>query len=63
MPPDITILPQQATRIAEEASKAGAAIGVSQFGSCLVIDNGQSKFVINAGGHDIPPATQEVLPC
>lgn len=56
----ITILPKQAARIALETAKAGCAVGVTQSGSTLTVNNGKEIFVINAGGHDIPPPNEEL---
>lgn len=57
----ITILPAQAARIAQETAKTGAAVGVSQSGSTLTIETGQRVFGIDADGSDIVPKGQEKL--
>ncbi len=57
LPNQISILPAQAHRIAQEASKTGATVGVSPSGSyrnALIIDTGRGIHIINAGGGDIP---------
>lgn len=59
MPNDVVILPAQASRIAQETAKTGAAIGVSQSGSNLTLDIGKETFAINAGGFNIPSSEQE----
>lgn len=62
MAPDVTIFPAQAARIVQETAKTGAAVGVSQSGSSLILDTGRETFMINAGGFDIPdPKSQEKL--
>ncbi len=54
-PPDVTILPEQASRLAAVGLQTGAAIGVSQSGSTLTIDTGDEIFRINAQGTTIEP--------
>lgn len=54
----VTIMPGQASRIAQEAAKTGAAVGVSQSGSyhnALIIDTGRGIIIIDPGGGDIQP--------
>jgi hypothetical protein len=55
---EVTILPGQAARISREASKTGAAIGVSQSGNSLIIDTGRAVYTINAAGGDITPISE-----
>jgi len=58
---EITILPAQAARIAQETARTGSAVGVSQSGSILTINTARGTFQINAGGSDISGPGQESL--
>jgi hypothetical protein len=57
----VTLLPAQLSRLASLAQELGKAIGVSQDGSVLHINTGESKFDIDARGNTLHPPTQEKL--
>jgi hypothetical protein len=61
MPPQVTILPAQAARIAREAAETGAAIGVVQAGNTLILNTGRKEFSISAGGFNLVAEEQEKL--
>lgn len=57
----VTILPQQGRRLADLLAQSDCAVEVVQYGSVLKLNNGSTKFVVNADGDDIHPANQEIL--
>lgn len=57
----VTLLPAQLSRLASLAQELGKAIGVSQDGSVLHVNTGDSKFDIDASGNTLHPPTQEKL--
>lgn len=57
----ITILPAQAARIAQEAAKTGAAIGLSQQGCLITLYITPNQILaIDAKGEDLPKQEEKL---
>lgn len=50
----VTMLPEQIRRLAEFAQERSVAIEILQHGSVISLNNGSTKFSIDAGGNDLP---------
>lgn len=62
--PLVTLLPAQLTRLTALTAFTKGAIGIiAQEGSTLYIDNGKTRFWINASGDKIENPGQEQLTC
>lgn len=60
-PSQVVILPAQFSRLASLSRQLNRALGISQDGSILHINTGDSKFDIDANGDTIEPRNQEKL--